>query len=127
MRKFILITMCAGLLLSTGCEKQKRVPKQTEIELSFQYREVGNKRIEFRNTSTPDYMLSDDMWYYFSTTAAPAIGNGAINLGRTGITDVNMLYKPAIAPEPNAICASRSFQITLTGVVDSIWINAEPK
>lgn len=139
MRKFILITMCAGLFLITGCKQQKRVPQKNEIQLSFMYREVVSdseavNKFEYRNTSTPDYMLSDDMWYKFrdrvthpSASIADAIGDGHYYIEKTTSEfSFRMLYKPAIDPEPDDVYVSRKFKIVITGVCDSIWRNAEP-
>ena len=133
MKKLFLITMCAGMFIFTGCEQQKQVPPQDQIELSFEYREVEDTtynlyKIDFRNTSTPNNILQGDMWYRFgdATGGADAIGDGHYRFANIGAYAFRMEYKPALMPKPDDVYAWRKMEVTITGVIDSIWRPATP-
>ena len=138
MKKIFLISALALLALMTSCEKQKQVPKQSEIDLSFEYREVVSDKatpykFEYRSTSKPKGKIDpNDLWYMFHDRAqnhedwADAIGDGYYYLESSCTFSFRVFYKPAIAPEPDDVYASRKFAITITGVADSTWRAATP-
>ena len=129
MKKLFLLALCALPLVFTSCEKGKKAVDPNNLTIAFEYRQVYNwqyNKIEFRSTSTPD--VAGDLWYYFDGDGeAILIGNGYHIFANTGDHEVTVLYKPGVAPEIDAIHASRKFTITVPGVADSIWCNAVPK
>jgi hypothetical protein len=118
-------------LVFSSCEK-KQVADPANLTLSFEYREVvndiyKNKKVEIRSTSTPSF-VAPDIWYDWGAGSGIAImiGDGHRFFNSTGTYKVNMLYKPVVEPNLNAIHASRTFSMQVTGVPDSVWHAAVP-
>jgi hypothetical protein len=94
---------------------------EQEIKSNIQH------KIEIASTSTPSY-VAPDIWYDwgYDSGIAIMIGDDKHYFNYTGTYNVTMLYKPAVEPDPNAIHASRTFTMQVTGVRDSIWRAAIP-
>lgn len=132
MKKLLTVTLCAIVaLFICSCEK-KQVANPANLTLSFEYREVvndihNNNKVEIRSTSTPSF-VAPDIWYDWGaeTGIAIMIGDGKHYFNNTGKYNVTMLYKPAVEPDVDAIHASRTLSMQVTGVPDSIWRAAVP-
>lgn len=131
MKKLLSIALCAIALMFSACEK-KQVADPANLTLSFEYREVyndihDNNKVEIRSTSTPSFVASD-IWYDWGadTGIAIMIGNGKHFFNNTGTYNVTMLYKPAVGHDYDAIHASRTLSMQVTGIPDSIWRAAVP-
>ncbi len=132
MKKLLTITFCVVAFVFTSCEK-KQVANPANLTLSFEYREVvndqfnnQNNKVEIRSTSTPSF-VAPDIWYDwgYDTGIAIMIGDGEHFLN-IGTYNVNMLYKPGVEPDFDAIHASRTLTMQVTGVPDSVWRAAVP-
>lgn len=131
MKKLLTFTFCVVAFVFSSCEK-KQVADLTNLTLSFEYREVvndkyDNNKVEIRSTSTPSF-VAPDIWYDwgYDSGIAIMIGGGEHFFNNTGTYNVNMLYKPAVEPDLNAIHASRTLSMQVTGVPDSVWRAAVP-
>lgn len=129
MKNKILLFALAAIALC-ACEK-KQVADPKNMEISFEYREVEDTiyhhtyTLDFRSTSTPSY-IAPNLWYYWNDGLAISIGDGHRYFDHAGDYTVDVLYKPGVEPDFNAVHASRQFTITITGSADSIWHAAIP-
>ena len=123
MKNKILLFALAAVAIC-ACEK-KQVADPKNMEISFEYREVDTRIIEYRSTSTPSY-IAPDLWYYWNDGTAIAIGDGHHIFSALGDVNVTVLYKPGVEPDFDAVHNSRQFTITITGLADSIWHAATP-
>ena len=136
MKKLLTIILSAIAFVFSSCEK-KQVADPAKLTLTFEYREVERTeqeikrniqyKIELVSTSTPSF-VAPDIWYDwgYDTGIAIMIGDGKHYFNNTGTYNVTMLYKPAVEPDQNAIHASRTLTMQVTGVTDSIWRAAIP-
>lgn len=128
MKKLLTCILSIMAFIFSSCEKKAVSP--ADLTISFEYREVVNNlhaniKIEIRSTSTPSY-VAPYLWYNFGTSHAILIGDDYQYLASPGTYDVKVFYKPAVAPDFDAILASRNFEIKVIGVPDSVWRAAVP-
>ena len=128
--KKILFFFAAALVIA-GCESQEAIKYGTaQPEISFEYREVGDRKVEFRNTSTPEFTREYFWWYFHNgkDNIAPYIGAEGWRFLPTATYTVTMQYKPGkIAGTYDKVLKTCTFTMTITGVADSVWHVATPK